>query len=324
MKPESRIPLPSPLLALLALALLGAAAAAPAPAQEPGKLAILSTTDVKGKIGPCGCKIPKGGFSRRASFTDSIQAQYDQVLVVDGGGFYPESDHERELARFQIDGMKMVEVEVAGVGDRDLRFGMSYLRESAKSKKLELVCANLVEKKSGKPLVSPWTVRKVGKVNVGVFGLISDKVDLGPSRDSLAVQDPMEAAKSAVAALRKKGATVIVLLSQLGKLPAEDLVTAVDGIDVLISGRNSPVRPEGRQIKGTSVAYPGEQGQHLGVTLLTLDDKGAVSAGESRSVALGAEVGERMDVYQAMQAFEDADRARRNKVHSGGTSGEVR
>ena len=37
------------------------------------------------------------------------------------------------------------------------------------------------------------------------------------------------AAQRTVAELRKKGATVVVLLSQLGKVESEDLVTAVDG-----------------------------------------------------------------------------------------------
>jgi hypothetical protein len=41
------------LLAVIAF-LVAAASAPPGPAKEPDKLIILSTTDVKGKTGPCG------------------------------------------------------------------------------------------------------------------------------------------------------------------------------------------------------------------------------------------------------------------------------
>jgi 2',3'-cyclic-nucleotide 2'-phosphodiesterase (5'-nucleotidase family) len=236
--------------------------------------------------------------------------QYGQVLVLDGGGFFPETDRERDLAWFQMDAMKLVGIDVAGVGDRDLRFGMNYLRETARARKLDLVSANLIEKKTGKPLLSPWVVRKVGRVNVGIFGLISDQVDLGPSRDSLVVNDPVEAAKTTVAALRKKGATTVVLLSQLGKVPTEDLVTAVDGIDAVIVGRNTPMRQQGRVIKSTVASYVGEQGQAIGRTVLNLDAKGRVASGTSETFTLGPEVAEKAEIQEVMKAFEESHNAR--------------
>ena len=56
-----------------------------------------------------------------------------------------------------------------------------------------------------------------------ITGLISTQVDLGPARDSLTVSDPAIALKGAMAAMKKKGATVIVVLSQLGRTESEDL-----------------------------------------------------------------------------------------------------
>src|ERR1044072_41798 len=55
---------------------------------QPDKLVLLSTTDVKGKTGPCGCHVPKGGLARRAGFADSIRAQFGQVALVDAGGCF--------------------------------------------------------------------------------------------------------------------------------------------------------------------------------------------------------------------------------------------
>jgi len=97
-------------------------------------------------------------------------------------------------------------------------------------------------------------IKKVGTVTTGIFGLTSEKVDLGSSRDSLVVEDPTTAAKRTVDELHKKGATVIVLLSELGKVESEDLVTAVDGIDVVICGRNVPLLQKGARSRPRSPA----------------------------------------------------------------------
>ena len=222
---------------------------------------------------------------------------------MDAGGFFPELDNERDKSWFMMDAMKLVNVEAVGVGDRDLRFGFQYLKQTAKSKRLDLVCANLMDKKTRLPALQPWIVKKVGTVNVGFFGLVSDKVDLGPGRDSLSAADPLLAAKKAVTDIRKKGATVVVLLSQLGKVETEDLVTAVDGIDVAIAGRNVPLLPKTRLIKNTVTLYGGEQGQYVGRTVLTLKPDKSVASGDGETFVLGPEVGEKADVGQIVKAF---------------------
>jgi len=119
------------------------------------------------------------------------------------------------------------------------------------------------------------------------------------------VQDPTVTAKRVVAEMRKKGATVVVLLSQLGKVETEDLVTAVDGMDVAIAGRNVPLVQKGRLIKTTTVVYGGAQGQFLGRTVVSLDATRHAKASESETFILGPEVGEKKEVAALVQAFED-------------------
>ena len=62
-----------------------------------------------------------------------------------------------------------------------------------------------------------------------------------------------------------------MLLSSLGKVEAEDLVSSIDGIDVVIVGRNTPLLQKGRLIKNTIACYGGEQGQYIGRTIVSLD-----------------------------------------------------
>ena len=234
-----------------------------------------------------------------------MKTQYGQILLVDAGGFFPEQDTHRDVAWFLMDAMHLLGTDAVGVGDRDLRFGLAFLRDQAKRSQLPLTSANLFEKKSKRAALATSVVKKVGTVKVGIFSLISDKVDLGPARDSLLVQDPPVAAKRTVEELKKKGATVIVLLSQLGKVESEDLVTAVDGIDAVIVGRNAPMLQKGRLIKTTVACYGGEQGQYLGRTVLSLDPARKSTTGDNEVFILGPEVGEKAEVLQIVKAFED-------------------
>ena len=234
-----------------------------------------------------------------------MKTQYSQILLVDAGGFFPEQDTHRDVAWFLMDAMHVLNVDAVGIGDRDLRFGLAFLRDQAKRSQLPLTSANLFDKKTKKTAVAPYIFKKVGTVKVGLFSLISDKVDLGPARDSMLVQDPPAAAKRMVEELRKKGATVIVLLSQLGKVESEDLVTAVDGIDAVVVGRNSPMLQKGRLIKTTVACYGGEQGQYLGRTILTLDPARKATGGDNEVFLLGPEVGEKAEIAQIVKAFED-------------------
>lgn len=294
----------------VALAALGST---PAPLRDPDHLIVLSTTDVKGKTSPCGCHTPKGGMARRASFADSIRAEHGQVVLLDAGGFYPEIDAQAEAGPFLMHTMRTIGTAAANVSEKELRFGYAALRAAQRASGLPLVSANLWDKRTRKPAFAPWLLVPAGRVKVGVFGLTSAAVDLGPARDSLQVEDPEAAATRTVEELRKKGATVIVLLSQLGRVESEDLVTTVEGIDVVITGRNVPMLQRGRMIKNTVACYGGEQGWYVGVTKLALDARGAVGSGENDMVMLGPEVEGQPAMLNAVRVFEDAlnDRLRR-------------
>jgi hypothetical protein len=237
---------------------------------------------------------------------DSIKATYGQVALVDGGGFFPEDDIHKDASWFLMDAMKVLGTDAVGMGEKELRFGASYLKAQVKRTQLPIVNANLFDKKTGKTLVDPYIIKKIGNVKVGFFGLMSNQTDLGPSKDSLRVDDPVAVAKRIVPEMRKKGATIVVLLSQLGKVESEDLATAVDGIDALIVGRNTPLTPKGRLIKNTVAVYGGEQGQYLGRTLITLNKAGRMATGDAETYMLGPEVGEKKEIAALVKGFEDS------------------
>ena len=237
---------------------------------------------------------------------DSIKASYGQVVLVDNGGFFPESDPQQDAAWFLMDAMKMLGTSAVGTSERELRWGLAYLKTLVKQKNLPMVSTNLLEASTRRPVFQPYVIEKVGRARVGIFSLMSDKVDLGPARDSLKVEEPSAAARRTIDDLKKKGATVIVLLSQLGKVESEDLAAAVTGIDAVICGHNVPLLQKGRMVKNTVTSYGGEQGQYMSRTLITLDAKGKMATGENESFILGPEIPDKPEIAKVVKDFEDA------------------
>jgi 2',3'-cyclic-nucleotide 2'-phosphodiesterase (5'-nucleotidase family) len=269
------------------------------------KLILISTTDVKGKTSPCGCHTPKGGIARLASVADSLRSLYPDVLLLDAGGFFPEDDVHQPQSAFLMGSYKLLGTDAVGIGERELRFGLGYLRAQQKRTGIPLVSANLYDRFTKKPAFPPYVIKDMGGAKVGIFALMTDKNDLGPARDSLYIVEPSNTAAMTIAEMKKKGATVIVLLSQLGKTESEDLVTAVDGIDAVIVGRNVPLLEVGRKVKNTVAVYGGEQGQYAGLTTLTLDAKNRVQNGENEMFMLGPAVTAQPAFADMVKRFED-------------------
>jgi hypothetical protein len=243
-----------------------------------------------------------------------MKTAYGQVLLVDDGGFFPEEDNRRDAAWFLMDAMKTLGTDAVNVGERDLRFGRAFLEQRARKSGLPVTSANLFDKKSHRTLFSPYLIKKVGTVNVGLFGLTTNKLDLGPGKDSLFVEDPVVVARRTIIDLKRKGAQVIVLLSQLGKVEAEDLVTAVDGVDAVIMGHNVMLIQRGRMVKNTIACYGGEQGQYLCRTELTLDDKRHMTTGEAEAILLGPEIPDKPEIASLVKGFEDALKEKNRKI----------
>lgn len=274
------------------------------PAAGAAPLVLLSTTDVKGKSSPCGCHTPKGGLARRAALADSLRAANANLLVVDTGGYFPEEADYEAAAVFMMESMRVLGVDAAGVGESDLRYGLGFLRAGLARTKLPVTCANLLDAATGRPVFPPFLLRQAGRAKVGFFALLTPAAALGPSRDSLRVADPLATASRVVAALRAQGATVVVLLSELGKTDSEEVANVIPGIDVVIAGRRMPLFPAGRRVGGATVVYGGEQSHYAALTTVVLDAAGRAISSDAATVMLGPDMPEQPAMLEAVRRFE--------------------
>lgn len=289
---------------LLLPAILGGSRAASAPPAK--SIVIVGVADLKGKTSPCGCHVPKGGLSRMAAFLDSTRSVGAPVMFLDAGGAFPDVEGRSDLADFMFGSLSgLVHADAVGVAPRDLQFGLGFLKALAKQHAVPLTCANLRLRSNSTPVFpTSLLIEREGR-RVGVFALLGERFPLGPAADSLVVSDAESAANREVLALRARGAQVIVLLAQLGRVGGEDIAAAVPGIDAVVLGHDIPILEQGRRVGDAIASYAGDQGQNIGVLTMTFDDGGKVIDRQASVRTLGPEVREQPAAFQAVKSFED-------------------
>jgi len=163
-----------------------------------------------------------------------------------------------------IEGLGKIGYDALNLGRADLLLPTALLRTIAAGAPFPLLSANIVDA-AGKAPFKGWVVREAGGLRVGIFGLSGDQ-PLGlakPANPELTVQDPVAAARAAVAALRAD-ADLVIALSQLGLDGDAHLAREVPGIDIILGGFTRSVTPTPRIEGATMILQSGAKGMQLG------------------------------------------------------------
>jgi len=265
---------------------------------------LFALAEVRGQIEPCGCTTdPLGDLARTAQLVTAARARGPAVVVDAGSLLYtqaPLPEHLRDQEELKADLLAKVykeELQVAalGLGPLDLANGPHAVR-------LPRQAANVRDGAGGPELEAPKLV-KVGGESIGVFGVI-DPAQV-PDR---AATDPVAAAKTAVADLRKRGASRVIGLATMPRKDAVALVRSVPGIDIMVVGLGTQapepkdVRARAEQVGDTWMVFPVNRGQVVSRFEITLrpgggplvDAVGAAAAADRR-----AELDERLKLLDA-------------------------
>jgi 2',3'-cyclic-nucleotide 2'-phosphodiesterase (5'-nucleotidase family) len=232
--------------------------AAPPAAPRGRELAVLYTSNLLGKYAPCHCVVaPLGGLARRATIVRRARAEADGTVVVDAGDlFLPEgtpAETDRQ-ARLLAGGLGAVGLDAFTPGEGDLAIGVPRLKKVTAAFKLPIVSANLYGRDGERLFAADRLVDAAG-VRVGIFGVSAPATAEVANRwraDGILARDPADAAREEVAALRARGAAVVIALVHAGT-PAENrrLVAAVPGIDWAVLG-HSALNLESPETAGTA------------------------------------------------------------------------
>ncbi len=153
-----------------------------------------------------------------------------------------------EKADLMIESLNFLGYDAFGIGDDDLSLGKEFLMGIAKKAKFPFLSSNIMDEESGKLLFSPYILKRINGLRVGIFSLLSPDSFLGqvdPRRKGLILRSPVETAQSMVKELQPK-TDLIILLSHLGYPKDIELAQTVSGIHFIIgshTGINLPYPP---------------------------------------------------------------------------------
>ncbi|HDR1865678.1 TPA: bifunctional UDP-sugar hydrolase/5'-nucleotidase [Pasteurella multocida] len=144
------------------------------------------------------------GFAAHKTLIDNIRKEVEgkggSVILLHAGDFntgVPESDMQN--AKPDIEGMNMISYDVAVLGNHEFDFPMQLLEMQEKWAKFPLISANVINKKTNKPLVKPYVILNKEDVKIAVVGLTTeDTAKLGNPDvvDHVIFNNPIETAKN--------------------------------------------------------------------------------------------------------------------------------
>ncbi|SFI91291.1 2',3'-cyclic-nucleotide 2'-phosphodiesterase / 3'-nucleotidase / 5'-nucleotidase [Paenibacillus sp. UNC496MF] len=206
-----------------------------------------------------------GGAAYLATYLKQYEATNPNTLLVHNGDAVGASSPVSALDRDKptLDMLDLLGFDVATLGNHEFDQGVPALMAQLNGGKdpinntitfnkttMDYVNANVIDKATGKPIISPYVVEEIGGQKIGFIGLVTM---LTPSKVSPAALEPVNIVEQApevnkaVAELKKQGVKAIVVLahdpaSQSGTTitgEAADLAKAVDDeVDVIFAGDN--------------------------------------------------------------------------------------
>ncbi len=223
-----------------------------------------------------------GGLARVAAVVQSVRSNVgrDRVLVLDAGDTFGDT-MIADLTKGQavVEGMNAVGYDAMCIGNHEPDFTATGLVDCMKAAHFPVLAANVFVSPAHTLFTQPTLLRKVGDMQVGVFGLGYPNTALTTSHknaDGLTFEPPVPAAKEAVAALKRQGAQVIVALTHLGLGADEKLAQAVPEIDVIVGGHSHNRVREAHRVGHTLIVQAGAFGSDVGRLDLHVDAEGHI------------------------------------------------
>ncbi len=266
------------------------------------KITILHTSDLHGRVDPIDALENKdlgGGLARVATVVRQVRAEGNPVLLLDSGDTIQGSP-EQALAFLRdpaakdpiVEAMNLAGYDAMALGNHDFDFGRVRLAASQRQARFPMLSANALGT-AGKPAFTPFVVKSLDGVRVGVLGLVTSQTANWLSPDmllGLRFTDPVSVARRWVRVLREEqkcDLVVIVAHVAFEKDPrtgegrpgsrgdrAYALATEVPGVDFVLAGHaHAVVNP--RRIGSVWVSEPGRWGEVLTRFDLTLEKTSA-------------------------------------------------
>jgi hypothetical protein len=217
-----------------------------------------------------------GGLARRATFIKQVRQERKGALLVDTGDllFSYSGIHglnAKKMGQLRADlymkTYNLMAYDAFTPGELDLSFGVEEMLRMRKQARFPFLLANLIEISANQPVFSPYIIKDLNGLRIGLIGLISTHLPLGEpaeEKGKYRLADPIETGKKWVAELAKKNCQVIVVVAHMDADEQEKLAQAVPGVHFILNGHYTYYQLDPLTVKGTKIFMAGARGESMG------------------------------------------------------------
>lgn len=237
-------------------------------AAEARRLCILYNSAVHAELHDCGCKSkPLGGLARRAALIETVRAEGNPVLLLDGGNLL-DSPRVESLDKSHLMAQVTADLgyEVVGIGPWDIAHGVDALREIAAQSGLGFVSANLYV--DDVLLTDAYHIIEIDGLRVGITSVMDPGLLVTPWNDAapeLSAADPVTSVREILPTLRERS-DLVVLYANFDRGGTQSFLQRLgsDAVDVAVEGYATVHYPALRRVGDTILVAANARGKYLG------------------------------------------------------------
>jgi 2',3'-cyclic-nucleotide 2'-phosphodiesterase (5'-nucleotidase family) len=191
--------------------------------------------------------------------------------------------------------------DAIGLGERDLNYGLPFLKEMIAKHGLPYTNANVRDTGTGELILPEYLIVERNGIKYGIVSVMDPRnkiVTMTAEEAAFQVDEPVPVMRDLLPRLRKEADTIL-LLAHLGEQNATDLLKEVKGIDLCVVGHTSRNINAERIVNDTAVFSAAYEGRYIGRANLFVDD----ADGRVMAIDVGiTTLGEKMDSDEEMVA----------------------
>ncbi len=225
-----------------------------------------------------------GGMDRLSARIRVVRSSLipNSVLLLDAGDAIGDAMMAAETeGRAVIETMNALGYDAMVIGNHEPDFTAETLRARIAEARFPVLAANIINRSTGESFTTPYIIRDVNGVRIGILGLAYPNTPLTSVRkniEGLRFRGAVETAREYVPRLRREGAEIIIALTHLGLSADKHLAENVDGIDVIVGGHSHNRMTESLDVRRTLIVQAGAYGSDLGRLDLTIENGRIVSS----------------------------------------------
>jgi len=226
--------------------------------------------------------------------------------LVDGGDLFGRRQtNEKEQTKFLCEVTGSFGWDAIGLGEYDLNYGLTFLREMIETYNLPFTCANVRTAETKELILPPYLIIERGGVRFGIISVLDPGLTIetmSPNDPAFEVTDPIAALRTLIPQVRQEAETIL-LLSHMGDQASETLLKEVEGIDIAVIGHYYRKWDQERVIGDTVALSAVYEGRYMGRADLDIDSDGVVQSVEVEVTALDDKVADDPVMLEKIEQF---------------------